>query len=94
MRIVAPFLPMVFTYSTFAPMCRGDGYPEASPDQATEAVKSALRIERYRGMDEEALQVEYEWALKMAELCLNQFTVDLLNLRILACVAEIPDLRS
>ena len=47
-----------FALSNFALAVRAEDYPEASPEQGTEAAKSELRIERYRGMDEAALQAE------------------------------------
>ncbi len=46
-------------------------YPEASLDQATYKTMCSLTIDRYAGRNEEALQAEYQWALDMAELCLN-----------------------
>ncbi|MEE9293562.1 MAG: CHAT domain-containing protein [Phycisphaerae bacterium] len=46
-------------------------YPEASLDQATVETIESLKIERYAGLDEEAVQGEYQWALDMAALCLE-----------------------
>jgi len=51
-------------------IARAEGYPEATLDQATCETISSLRIDRYQGLDEGALQAEYEWSLDMASLCL------------------------
>ena len=72
MRMIAPILFVGLALSVFATAAWADGYPDATVDQVTVEVKNSLEIGRYEQLlYEEALQAEYEWALRMARLCLE-----------------------
>ncbi len=69
-------VPVLITCVSLALCCtarptHGQSYPNASLDQATHETVSQLDLQRFDGLDEEGLQAEYEWALEMAVLCLE-----------------------
>ena len=71
MRVFAQIMTAELTLGILASIVCGDGYPKATLDQTTHETISGLRIDRYEGLDEEAIQAEYQWSLDMARLCLE-----------------------
>ena len=69
--MIEPVLFASLALSVFATTAWGGGYPAATVDQVTVEVKNSLEISRFQGLDEEGMQAEYEWALSMARLCLE-----------------------